>query len=540
MAPLHIELLTDDERLATLAADWTRLLALTPTASGFQSLAWIGACRTALPGPPPLFTLVASHGDEVVGILPTTLHRGGVLRFVGEAVSNYLGPVYHPGHVLAVTAAWAEFLAHDARVRLIDLCGLRTGSPFRAALCDTALPGFGPATAVETASCPYVDLRPGWEEIYARRKGKQPANFARKWAGLERLGALAFLEITDADAARARLPALFALFAGRWQGRHESGGFASRYRAFHEHALVALAAAGVLRLSVLELDGRVVAFSYGVRGATGTSSYVLAHDERLNVCSPGTLLLRRVLESPAGRGEPEYAFSLGIESYKDQWAGDARAVVRVVRARQRSVAALAGRAHVLASRAWVAARAIGWLRDLRREGLHAIVAGDTSAPPPDGPGLCAGVSGEWHVHRVPAMPKARRPLAPRPLTFAEMTVLLSPRLLELAVDRSFRGDVPLVLDRGGERLGIVWRAAANRRGLVTGGAALPPDLPVYYHPVADRTEALPYLLRALAEIDDSTELVVVTPAAQTVLDCTVHRFVADHRFQAASTSLAAP
>src|SRR5262249_5278370 len=179
----------------------------------------------------------------------------------------------------------------------------------------------------------------------------------------------------------------------------------------------------------LELDERVVAFSYGVRGATGTSSYVLAHDERLNVCSPGTLLLLRVLEGAACRGEPEYDFSLGIESYKDQWATDARAVVRVVRARQRSVAALAGRAHVLASRAWVAARAIGWLRDLRREGLHAVVAGDTSAPPPDGPGLCAGASGEWHVHRVAAVPNAGGPLLPRPLTFAHVTMLPSPRPL---------------------------------------------------------------------------------------------------------------
>src|SRR5262249_23698399 len=283
-------------------------------------------------------------------------------------------------------------LAHDAGVRLFALGGLRAGSPFLAALCSASLPGFGPATAVETASCPYLDLRPGWEEIYARRKGKQRANFARKWAGLARLGALAFLEITDADAARARLPALFALFAGRWHGRHESGGFASRYRAFHERAIVALAAAGMLRLSVLELDERVVAFSYGVRGAGGTSSYVLAHDERLNVCSPGTLLLLRVLESAARRGEPEYDFSLGIESYKDQWATDARAVVRVVRARHRSVAAIAGRAQVLASRAWVAARAIGWLRGLRREGLHAIVAGDTSTPPPDPPGLSARAS----------------------------------------------------------------------------------------------------------------------------------------------------
>ena len=537
MTSLRVHVVTDDDALAGLAADWSRLLAETPLASGCQSLAWITACRRVLLGDPAaLFTLVARDGPEVVGIVPTALRRGGDLRFIGDAVTNYLGPVYRPDRAREVVEAGADFLATDARVRLLDLRGLREGSPFLAMLCDQEIPGWSPTTQVKTAACPFVDLTPGWEALYARRKGKQRANFARKWAGLERLGAVRFVEIVDVAEVRPRLAALFALFAGRWRGRHESGGFAGRYRSFHERAITALADAGHLCLSVLELDGQVVAFSYGIRSDGVTSSYVLGHDDRLNVCSPGTLLLLRLLESAGRRGDREYDFSLGQETYKDQWATGTRGVVRLLRWRRGSVAAIGGRLRAAGHRAWVGARSVGWLRDLRREGLRSLVRPHTGPRRLlDSPGLGAGPGGVWHVHRVRAQPHPGAPIELHPWSYAEMCARLSPRLLDLAVDRTFRGDACLALHRNGELLGVVWRAGASRRALVTGGAVIPPDLPVYYHPLAAGAGHLPALLGALPGIDDSAEAVVITTDALTGPDAPVFTFVADQRFQTAPT-----
>src|SRR5205814_272053 len=136
------------------------------------------------------------------------------------------------------------------------------------------------------------------------------AGLARKWRALDRLGRVEFLEATTPADVGALLPALFGLFQERWTDRHESGGFADRHRTFHERALPALAADGHVRLSVLSLDGDVIAFAYGLRGAWGTTSYVLGHANALNPHSPGLLLLTRVLEAASARGDREYDFSL--------------------------------------------------------------------------------------------------------------------------------------------------------------------------------------------------------------------------------------
>ena len=131
---------------------------------------------------------------------------------------------------------------------------------------------------------------------------------SRKWTALGRLGPLEFAEVTDPGEARDLLPSLFALFRERWTGRHESGGFAGRNRHFHELAVPALAAAGHLRVSVLRIAGEVAAFAYGVRGAHGTSSYVLGHANALAHHSPGQLLLVRLLEAACARGDDRIRF----------------------------------------------------------------------------------------------------------------------------------------------------------------------------------------------------------------------------------------
>jgi len=68
---LRWDVVTDDATLAGLEAEWRRLLAVTPLASGFQSFAWVTTCRAALPRRGArLLTLVVRDGSEPVAILP--------------------------------------------------------------------------------------------------------------------------------------------------------------------------------------------------------------------------------------------------------------------------------------------------------------------------------------------------------------------------------------------------------------------------------------------------------------------------------------
>ena len=70
MSALRIDVIEDDRSLAHLEDAWTRLLAETPASSGFQSFAWVSACRSGLPADPgALFTLVLCDGADTVAML---------------------------------------------------------------------------------------------------------------------------------------------------------------------------------------------------------------------------------------------------------------------------------------------------------------------------------------------------------------------------------------------------------------------------------------------------------------------------------------
>jgi CelD/BcsL family acetyltransferase involved in cellulose biosynthesis len=536
MSILQISVITDDADLATLSEDWHALLEETDGSSGFQSLAWISACRSGLPSDASLFVLVFRDGRDVVAIMPTELGPGGALRLIGQGpLSNYLGPVCRASHVDAVVQAFGAFLARERRVSLLDFRGLREHSPFLALLRRGEIAGWSRTRVVQTAVCPYIDLSPGWEAVYARRKGKQRGNIARKWKALERLGRPEFEEVADPARVEATLPVMFELFRGRWSGRHESGGFAERHRAFHTQAAVALATAGHLRLSLLRLDGQVVAFAYGVRARGVTVSYVLAHDDALGVCSPGLLLLVRALETACRRGDVEYDFSIGEEEYKDTWATGTRAVFRALSWRRGSLAALHGRLGSLGTRAWVGARSVGWLRDLRREGLRQLVGGTSHDELPDTPGLPAGAGRSWQVQRLERSTGDSGVVARR-WPYPELAQRLSPRLLELAVDRSFRGDTLLPLFSGDRLLGVTWRAEPGRRAVITDGAALQDDDVVFYHPVAAPGSTLTQMMTALADLaaPQSAVVVVCEPHPPGAPAQHLGTFVADHRFRRAT------
>lgn len=535
MAALRIDIIGDDANLPALADDWSALLGETPESSGFQSLAWISACRSGLPPDRSLLVLVFRDGRDVVAIMPTEIGPAGDLRLIGHGpLSNYLGPVYRASHAEQVVEALGAFLGHERRVSLVDFRGLREHSPFVAALCRMTVSGWSRPRAEQVLTCPYVDLASGWEAVYARRKGTHRANTARRWKQLERLGHADFVEVVDPAGVEAALPAMFDLFRKRWAGRHDSGGFAGCHRSFHAQAALALAAAGHVRLSLLRLDRQVVAFNYGLRTGGVTAGYVMAHDDALRVYSPGSLLLVRLLEAACRRGDREYDFAGGEEDYKDAWATGTRAVLRVLCWRQGSAAVLRGRLRALGTRAWVGARSIDWLRDLRREGIRRLLPGSPRDVLPDAPGLPAGAGGTWHVQRLVGRTSGAE-VTIRSWAYQELAQRLSPRLLELAADRSFRGDTLLPLFRSETLLGVAWRADHKRRSLTTGGVALPDGDTVFYHPVVAPGSTLAEVITALADLAVPQAAVVVgheqlpgTFAEQ------LGTFVADHRFRGAT------
>lgn len=436
--------------LEPLRRVWDLLAEATPLGTGFQSFGWIRACLDELPqdGHRP-YVLVAERGGTPIGIAPMLLSRDGTLSFIGAGLSNYVGPLAAEEDSAAFLDQLRHHIATDPAIRSVVFAGLRGGSPLASAIAGWQAPGWGPPRIVAWSVAPECDLSIGWTALMGRHKARHRLNWNRQAKRLAAIGSLEFGETQDADEIRAALPELFRLYDVRWAGRWTSGSFSDRHRAFH----AAAAGSGVERLSTLRLDGHLVAASLGIRLGRVTTSYVVAHDDRFRDFSPGKLLLLRILEAAASRGDPAYDFSLGDMPYKAVWADRQREVIRVYWGRW-------SRLRAARSRLWVEARSIGWLREAKVNGPHAVRRLLAAGPRP-GSGRPAG-SPSLTVQRASAeLPRVS--VVRRRLSLAEMECRLAPAQLRTALGRAYLGDYLYAISSDGAELGTAWLAGESRR-----------------------------------------------------------------------------
>jgi CelD/BcsL family acetyltransferase involved in cellulose biosynthesis/ribosomal protein S18 acetylase RimI-like enzyme len=426
---------------------WDALLAQTPDGSGFHTWAWRRALLTE--NPDAIVAIVTLAGTPVA-LFPMAFDReSGALRFFGTRRSNYSGPLYDPAHMPSVLGG-LRALVRQLGATYVDLEGLREHSPFRRAARGLVLDGLGLPQASRTIACSEIDLRPGWDAVWRRRKKKHRNNWSRARRKLEQLGTVEFEDITGPAAIDAVMGDAVRLYETRWAGANVDRAFGREREVFQRTVARALAERGQAVMSVLRVEDEIIAFSYAVRHGGVSNSYTLAHDDSYAPYSPGQLLLLHVLEQAAGRGDPSFDFSVGDELYKEVWATARIGVYRLAWGR-------GAVARTTTDRMLAMAREQRVLRQVKQYGVMSLRPAADPVPQ------------TWAVQRVPTQDSS---LTVRTLNLTDMRALVPPELFALAIDRVFRGDQTCVVLGSQGPQAIVWKAAASRReGLCRGAAS---------------------------------------------------------------------
>jgi CelD/BcsL family acetyltransferase involved in cellulose biosynthesis len=182
-----------------------------------------------------------------------------------------------------------------------------------------------PVGTWESERSPYLSLPSSYAGILAGKSPLFRANLRRRRRQLERLGTLTVERVTGGSALIQRLEEGFALEQRGWKGKQGTAIAQNRRtRAFYTEFALAAARHGYLSLFFLRLNGRAIAFHYGL--VHGGIYYVpkLAYDESLKGCSPGLVLLEEAMRDAIARGLREYDF-LGAEAgWKNKWSSSAR------------------------------------------------------------------------------------------------------------------------------------------------------------------------------------------------------------------------
>jgi CelD/BcsL family acetyltransferase involved in cellulose biosynthesis len=318
---IEIRELTDAAQLEQLRAEWSRLLATSPSATPFQSPQWLLPWYHFL-GRGGLRVLVVRSASQLVGLIPLESSPGsdGRLRLalLGDGISDYLGGVIARGFEPAV----AEALSHYLR-RTAGSCELHDLPSDSSLLSLPAPPGwsdrvcrhsFCPVLRADSASKPGQFTIPAEQRrkvsFYLRRAHRR-ARVEWSWAERESLDEL--------------IEGLFRLHGERWRAGGEPGVLSqAALQAFHRETARQLLQAGMLRLLALQLDSQLAAVLYSFELNRRTLLYLSGFDPVFKAISPGLLIIGHAIETAERAGLLEVDFLRGQEDYKYRWGATDR------------------------------------------------------------------------------------------------------------------------------------------------------------------------------------------------------------------------
>ncbi|MEU3721809.1 GNAT family N-acetyltransferase [Streptomyces sp. NPDC031705] len=314
---LSVTLCRDPRQFAALEESWTRLVRNCPTATPFQSHAWLHSWWLSYGKDGRLRLLLVRRGEELVGAAALMLVHRPLPRLVplGGAITDYFDVLVAAEYAAQVVPALAHGLHRAARSAVVDLREVRPGAA--AEQVCAAWPGVSStltdSTCMELPALPFDQLvkrmpSSGGQRVRAKLRKTDAA-------GIEEH------EVTEREVPQA-VRTLLRLHEKQWRGR---GVTPEHLRPrFAEHLTRAtrrMVRAGEGRLTEFRLDGKVVAANITLLSASLSGGYLYGADPDLRErkVDVATLLLRYEAGRALADGRPVVSFLRGNEPYKNHW-----------------------------------------------------------------------------------------------------------------------------------------------------------------------------------------------------------------------------
>jgi len=356
----------DDAVLGEIADEWAALYARCPSATPFQSPAWLSAWWRHYGRPGGLRMAVVRRDGRLVALGPFHVVRRvgvGVLVPLGEGLSDWTDVLVDPEHTPGAREHLAGALLSVRGWQVLDLPEVR---------CDAAALSWvqtwpGAVRREEGSMCTELAARP-FDEVVSAMPNSSTRQSTRR--SVRRMDAAGLTEraLAPGEAAEG-VRGLLALHEQQWRDR---GGMTPehgrpRFAALLADAAPEMIARGQAVLTAYELGGRLVAAELTLVGAGVTGGYLYgALPELFGRFNVTAMLMRTALTTATAAGAGTFSMLRGRETYKGTWQAHEAPNVRLLLGRpgSRAVSAYAG---VLRGRAALAGAA--------RERTPAVKAG---------------------------------------------------------------------------------------------------------------------------------------------------------------------
>ncbi len=265
-----------------------------------------------------LYIRAVRNGEQVIGVAPL-LVKDGAAAFIGSPdVCDYLDFVVQPG----MEEAFFTVLLDDVVASSIDRLDL---GPVRA---DSTVLNFLVGIARKRGyqvKCHQEDvtlelaLPATWEDYLEQLTSKQRHEVRRKLRRLSEMGNIEYHVIQDVDAVDGMMDDFLRMFTGSRQDK--SIFLTRRMESFFRSMADTMSRAGLLRLGILELNGRATAMVMYFDYQDCRYLYNSGYDARYGYLSVGLLSKVLCIKNGLEEGMPRFDFLKGDEPYKSQLGG---------------------------------------------------------------------------------------------------------------------------------------------------------------------------------------------------------------------------
>ena len=351
-ATISVHVVESAAELAALATTWEALHDGAALASIFTSFDWQKSWWDHYAGGRPLRLIVATAGDEVVGLLPlyldTMMMLGcavRVLRLVGsggDTSPDDLGPVLARGREGETARALSDAILRLRGWDTLWLTDLDPRCALTSAILERARRTLRPVATGRSERITLMTLPATFDAWLAslHRDRRQRIKSARKKLRAAHPDARHFVW-SDPATLDAGIDRLVELHNKRWQRAGVAHGFDSpEYIAFHRAVMHACLQRDRLRLHCLEVGGQIVAMYYFYKFRDATYLMQSGFDPDFSALKPGQVLLGYVIEHAIGERLALLDFLRGDHRYKEELASQERETVYVTVYRRRPRAAI--------------------------------------------------------------------------------------------------------------------------------------------------------------------------------------------------------
>jgi CelD/BcsL family acetyltransferase involved in cellulose biosynthesis len=289
-------------------------------ASPFLRAEWIGAWQKHF-WRAPVQVLSVQRNGRVVALLPF-IRRWGTVRSPTNFHTPEFGAVAEDRE--AANVLFRSLFAqprHTVSLSFLEEDGRDVVE------CLAAAAGHRNRTVIRIQQrSPYIDLTgTSWPEYENALAPKLRSDLRRRSRKLDQMGQVTF-EVTDG---RENLDRLleegFHVEPSEWKARRGTA-ITSRHdtKMFYVDAARWAARRGILRLAFIRLDGRPIAFQFGLEDL-GTYYFLKGgYDVSFRHVAPGKLLVRSMLARAFEHGLQRFEFLGAAESWKSEWATSCR------------------------------------------------------------------------------------------------------------------------------------------------------------------------------------------------------------------------